>query len=306
VVNGIAASSAGVIMAVDNETVKLCSVATGCSPTTITDLATQRYNLRGVTVVGTDVYFFAAPSDPWILYSCPVAGCPPAGPNVVENNNDTIGAVAAGPDMVYWTRYSYCSNYSERCSLPGCTGISQLRLKAGSCANPYSDNTNNPSHEMTYPSSVVSAGAATVLWGTGGLYNDSTKFLRGCANTGTCVTPQEIDTGDTVVNALAYYDGFHYGAGGASIFRVADVMGTTTRTVVASDAQGLTGIAADASGIYWVNGTTGNVRRCPKLTGCTSAEVETLAVGQTGAKAIAIDANNVYWSLATKVMRVVK
>jgi hypothetical protein len=61
----------------------------------------------------------------------------------------------------------------------------------------------------------------------------------------------------------------------------------------------------DASGIYWVNGTTGKVLRCDTLTGC-SGSGETLAVGQIGAWRIALDEDFVYWATTTSVMKVAK
>ena len=61
----------------------------------------------------------------------------------------------------------------------------------------------------------------------------------------------------------------------------------------------------DASGIYWVNGTTGKVLRCATLAGC-SGSGETLATGQVGATRIALDAKFVYWATPTSVMKVAK
>ena len=88
--------------------------------------------LDDVTVAGTNVYFDGNEGDYAIVYRCPVAGCPGAGPDVIETVvNDSIGRVVAGPTDVVWTRYqSYYGPYSRRCSLPGCTSNADVRPKA--------------------------------------------------------------------------------------------------------------------------------------------------------------------------------
>jgi hypothetical protein len=304
-VNSIAASPKGVVMVTDGKNVKRCGIATGCSPTTITDLVTGSNNLSHVTVAGSEVFWDGAPTDPWIIWHCPVDGCPPAGATQAESKNDVIGALVAGPSAVYWTRAGYYAPYSEKCTPPACTDISYVRpyVTTGSQYN----STAVPDHEMTIPTSIVSVGANTVLWSTGTLYNNAMKWLRSCALASTCTTPTEIATAPTYsVSALTYYSGKHYVASAQALLSVDDVANTTTTANIASDATGIVGIAVDASGIYWVNGTTGTVKRCPKLTGCTSGEVQTLATGQNGATGIAVDATLVYWALPTKVEAVVK
>jgi hypothetical protein len=292
-------------MIVNDGDVKRCGISTGCSAETLSDVNTGQRALRHLAVAGSEVFWDGAPSDPWIVWHCPLTGCPGAGPTVAESNNDRFGALVAGPNDVYWTIAGFYSPYSHRCTPPACSSFTEVRPKLLS-GTPYDDPT-TPTHEMTIPTTIVSVGAATVLWNTGGLYSDSTKYLRSCALAAACPTPTEIDTSPTYgVSALAYYNGQHYGASAGSIFSVADVAGTTAHTALAPDAAGIVGIAVDASGIYWVNATSGNVRRCAKLAGCAAGEVETLATGQTGATGIAIDTDNVYWAMPTKVMRVVK
>jgi hypothetical protein len=304
-VSSIAASSMGIVMVVNGSDVKRCGIPTGCSAATLSDISTGSNNLNRVAVAGSEVFWDGAPSDPWIVWHCPLTGCPGAGPTVAESNNDTFGALVAGPNDVYWAISGYYAQYSHRCKPPACSTLTDVRPYSNT-GNQY-NSTLTPTHEMSIPTTIASVGAVTVLWNTGGLYNSGTKFLRSCALATTCTTPTEIDTAPTYgVSALTYYNGQHYGASGGSIFSVPDVAGATTRTALAPDAAGIVGMAVDASGIYWVNGTSGNVRRCAKLTGCAAGEVETLATGQTGAKAIAIDAANVYWAMPTKVMRVVK
>jgi len=292
----------GVLMVVNGQDLKRCGAAT-CTAQTLTDIATNLNNMEFVATSGSDILFVAAPSDPYIVYQCGVTGCPGAGPNQIESLNENVGALVAGPNHGYWTRANNCSTYSRRCSLPNCTNVADVRPIVNSCANNYTS-TANVTHELIVPSTTVSAGANTVVWGTGGTYNGSGSGIRGCPIGTTCNTWTEITAGGP--SALAYFNGNHYAANNANIYSVADTAGAATKTDLASDAAGIVGMAVDASGIYWVNATTGSVKRCAKLTGCTTGEIETLAVGQTGAIGIAIDTNNVYWAMPTKVMRVVK
>jgi hypothetical protein len=222
----------------------------------------------------------------------------------VENIvNDTIGRVVAGPNDVLWTRYTYYGPYSRRCALPGCASNVDVRTKG---TGNYSV---DPAREQSTPSAIVSVGAVSTLWATGALYNDNYKQLRACALGSPCAVPIEIDTAASSVSALTYFDNKHYGASGAAgggsvVFSVADAT-PGARALLVSDAAGITDVAVDASGIYWVNGSTGKVLRCAKLAGC-SGSGETLATGQTGATRIRLDAKFVYWMTATAVMQLAK
>lgn len=313
-VKSIDISSMGVVMIVDNgtsEDVKRCGVATGCTAATLSDVSTGGNQLERIAVSGTNVYWTTAPSDPWIVYRCPLTGCPGTGPNEIENTNDRIGALVAGPNDLYWALDNgYYGPHSKRCTLPACSSKQVVRVRGNTEYENLVDPSVNPSRERQRPSKVVSAGKTTVLWDTGSLYNSNVRRLRSCPLASQCTAPTEVNTDGAAVSALTYFNDRHYGASGANsgnvIFSVADVAGTTTRTVLVPDAAGIADVAVDASGIYWVNATTGNVRRCAKLTGCDAGSVETLATGQTGATAIRVDAANVYWALPTKVMRVVK
>ncbi|MBX3223763.1 MAG: hypothetical protein KF795_24840 [Labilithrix sp.] len=305
-VHGIAMSPSGVVISADSD-VSLCAKPDGCSAaTSLSTIVAGVIQLNDVTVAGTVVYFDGNDGDSEIVFRCPVAGCPGAGPDIIESTvNDTIGRVIAGPTDVLWTRYqSYYGQYSRRCSLPGCA--SSVAVRPIPTTGPYYD---SPQRELTVPSRVVSVGATSTLWATGGIFNDSTKNLRACPLASSCPTPTEIDTAEFTVSALTYYDGKHYGASGATgggnvIFSVSDAA-PGTRALLVSDAAGIADVAVDASGIYWVNGTTGKVLRCKTLKGCMGAG-ETLAVGQTGARRIALDASFVYWSTPTAVMKVAK
>lgn len=295
--------AAGVVMSMDDTKVRLCDLATGCNEAQLKPIASGLSYNQHVVVSGNTVFFDGQTGDPYLIYKCATTGCPGSGPDVVENIvNDSIGNIVAGPNALVWTRYqSYYGPYSNKCALPACSSVENVRLKP--TTGPYYS---DPAREQDVPSKVISAGVNTTLWSTGGLYNASVN-LRSCALGATC---SPIDIPGAGAQALTYYDGKHYGAGNSSpgdaIFTIADTVGTTTRTPIVNDDDGISDVAVDASGIYWVNSTTGQVRRCATLAGCSAAQIETLATGQTGATKIRVDAANVYWMTSTKVFRVVK
>jgi hypothetical protein len=304
-VHAIAMSPSGLVISAGSD-VTLCANASGCTLASLATIRAGVSQLNDVTVAGTDVYFDGNEGDSEIVYRCPVAGCPGAGPAVVENEvNDSIGRVVAGPTNVVWTRYqSYYGPYSRRCALPGCGSIADVRPEPNT--GPYY---NDPARELTVPSQIVSVGAASTLWATGSLYNSNLRQLRACSLAAACPTPTELDTEGNTVVALTYYDGKHYGAsfangGGNVIFSVNDVA-PGARTILVADAAGIKDVAVDASGIYWVNGTTGRVLKCATLTGCAGSG-ETLATGQVGALRIRLDGKFVYWMTPTSVMKVAK
>ncbi len=302
-VHAIAMGPTGLVISADSD-VSLCTKPEGCTAATaLTTLKAGVSQLNDVAVAGNDVYFDGNEGDSEIVYKCPVAGCPGGGPTIVENVvNDSIGRVVAGPTEVVWTRYqSYYGPYSRRCTLPGCASIADVRPKP--TTGPYYD---MATREMTVPSKIVSVGAVSTLWATGALYNDNYKQLRACGLASPCPTPTEIDTAAAYIVALTYHDGKHYAATGTgTIFSVSDAAPTAARTPLVTDTNGITDVAVDASGIYWVNGTTGKVLRCANLAGCQGAG-ETLATGQTGAKKIRLDAKFVYWATTTSVLKVAK
>ncbi len=296
-------------MLVNDRVVKRCNVPTGCSEATLESVCSREdTRLGGLVVAGDEVFFWPYESYPYSIHRCPVDGCPDT-PEQVPGPDDErghrIGVVVAGPDALYWTRDDRnLGPFSRRCALPECTTTSEVRVVGNV------DYNTAPARELTRPSSVVSVGANSVLWGTGGLGNDSTKQLRSCVLANPCTTPTEIDNGGAFVVALTYFDGHHYGisksTSGSTIFRVSDAASTTTATPVAADEAGVFSIAVDASGIYWANGATGKILRCPKLDGCNAEEIETLAVNQTNTSRIRVDANNVYWQRETKILRLAK
>lgn len=313
---GIAASPKGIVIAADSE-IDLCAKPEGCTAaTSLTPIKSGISQLNSVTVATTGTtstaFWSGNEGDYEVVYSCPVDGCPAGLANTVESVvNDQIGRVVAGPNTVLWTRENYYGPYSTKCTPPTCATNDPVRPKP-TTGPYYLDNTANPSHETTVPSTVFSVGATKTIWATGGLYNDGNKQLRYCTYGTSCATPAEISRGQFYgTKALTYFNGNHYVAIGNSTNPTGDVIGSisdaspSTPTPLVGDAMGITAIAVDASGIYWVNGTTGRVAKCATLTGCMGSG-ETLATGETGAKDIAVDDKYVYWATATAVRKVAK
>jgi hypothetical protein len=291
----------GVVISADSD-LTLCDLPGGCKPTTLKTIKAGLSGLSDAVVAGADVYFASNQGDNELLSRCPVTGCPPAGPVLIENVvNDGIGRIVAGPDHLVWSRtQGFYGPYLRSCSLPACSAVDAVRPIPP-------DPAGNPGHETTDPFVTMGVGLTKVLYATS-IYNDGTTHLRSCAFGAPCATPTKVDTGSSPVFALAYHAGVLYGAsgsaGGIGIWGASEAT-LSPRTPLASDAAGTSGLAVDASGIYWANGTTGKILRCGSLTGCAGGG-ELLASGQTGATRIRVDANFVYWMTPTQVMKVAK
>jgi hypothetical protein len=310
--HGIAASPKGIVMAGDSE-VDLCTKPEGCTAaTSITTIkgGVEALNSVTVAVTGTTstVFWDGNEGDNEVVYTCPIDGCPAGLATTVDNIvNDTVGRVIAGPNTVLWTRrQSYYGPYAAKCTPPTC-GTKDVVRPEGS-----SDYSADPARETTVPSTIFSVGATKTIWATGGLNNDNNKQLRYCTYGVSCATPTEISRGSFYgVRALTYFNGIHYVAMGNTTVTTSDIIGSIsdaspdTPTALAGDAIGISDIAVDASGIYWVNGTTGKVFRCATLTGCAGSG-EILAAGETAPKHIAVDDTYVYWANDTTVRKVAK
>jgi hypothetical protein len=290
-----------------NQDLTYCDLPNGCTSTNIKTIKAGVSQLNDAVVVGPNVYYDGNEGDFEIIYRCPVLGCPGTGPETIDRQvNDGIGRVIAGPNTVLWTRLqSFYGPYSKRCTLPQCAD--KLDVRPQPTTGPYSQVVDR---EQTIPTRITSVGAASTLWATGSLFNNNVKQLRACPLTGACPTPLELDTGANSVSALTFHNGKHYGAsfasgGGNVIFSVEDATPTVARTLLVTDAAGIVDVAVDPSGIYWVNGMTGRVAKCPTLTGCMGTG-ETLATGQQGALKIRLDSKFVYWLMPNAVMKVAK
>ena len=301
-VHAIDVAANGLVVSADNS-LTLCTLPGGCTATTLQTVGTGFAQLGDAAVAGADVYFQTGQGDFSLISKCPVAGCPAGGPTVIENVvNDSIGRIVAGPSNVAWSRtQSFYGPYIRSCTLPACSSVLALRPIPP-------DPSTNAGHETTIPIVTMAAGPTKLLYATS-IYNDGVTHLRECALGAACPTPTAIDTGASTVVALTQTGGLFYGAsgngsGGQVIWSASDAA-PTTRTPLVSDANGISDIAVDASGIYWINATTGKVQVCKTLTGCAGGGA-LLATGQTGATRIRVDASFVYWMTPTAVWKLAK
>jgi hypothetical protein len=227
--------------------------------------------------------------------------------------NDQAGVVAASPTHVVWSRQGGDSSYFDSCSLPeGCNAtnpvITRVRNENDHGApNGYSS---DPQHENDYPVTLMSVGAKTVFWNTGGTPQNSSQFLAYCSfASAPCNDGTLLDTGASNVVAMVHFNGTHFIATSHEsrndiIYAFSDETPTSTKPI-ANDVQGIAWIAADATGIYWANGKSGVILHCGNVTdGCTANE--TIATGQTGVKFVAVNSKYVFWATATKVFQVAK
>lgn len=301
-VHAIDISASGLVISADGD-LTLCSAAGGCTATTLKTVGTGFNQLGDAAVAGADVYFQTGEGDFSLISKCPLTGCPAGGPTLIENVvNDFIGRIVAGPNNVSWSRtQSFYGPYIRSCTLPGCSPVLGLRPIPP-------DPATNPGHETTKPIVTMAAGPTKLLYATS-IYNDGVTHLRSCGLGAACPTPTNIDTAGSTVVALTQSAGLFYGssangAGGQVIWSASDV-DPTKRTPLVTDAAGVSDIAVDASGIYWINGTTGKVQVCKTLTGCAGGG-DLLATGQTGATRIRVDAKFIYWMTPTAIWKLAK
>lgn len=307
-VHAIDVSASGVVVAADSD-VAYCAKAQGCTSTTVSVIAGAVNGLGDMAVEGANVVFKAtlAASGATLVQRCAIAGC--GTPETIDNiSNETLGRIVMGPTKGVWTATnSYYGPRIRKCERPGCTSVADLKSE-------YSGNwASLPDRETAVPFMHASVGTTKVMWATGGLASGADVQLRYCTIGQSCTTPGDVSRGTYgAVESLFFAVDKHYVA-------IEETPGAT-KTVIAStpdalpgsftplliDAKGVSSLWVDSSGIYWSNGVTGKIARCSKLTGCTAAEIEVLATGQTGATSVRADASTVYWIAGANVMAVAK
>jgi hypothetical protein len=252
-----------------DNTVNQRSLATN----TLTVLSTGQTNARGIAADGTHVY--------WALYRAsgeihraPIGGGPT---EVIVSAQPQSSYIAVDQTSVYWTNFTGTGSVMKAAKVPGATPIPLV--------------TNE-----TWPA-FLSVDATHVYW------NDWTNAGALVKVTLDGVTRTVLQSNVKSPFAMAKY--------GSSVFYVTDLGGDVVElsaldgsltTAIATGERKPHSIAADASGVYWGNNQSGEIR----FSAPGAAAPVTLASGQTGVSSIAVTANSVFWTTATSIVRLAK
>jgi hypothetical protein len=279
---------------------------------TVVPLASAVSKPAAITVGGGWLYWGAEGT----IYNMPLATLQASamvieGPNAKDNCGFFYGpGLWANDRNIYWAGVNVCAKIHGPSATSGTiagmyaangSGIGRL---AGSGNNVFNINSydgwlesSDGSRYIASALIVIAADAQNIYWvqgktqGTAILYKHSAPAL----NVGNAI---ELAKNQAYSDGIAAYDGFVYWtaapsalAGAGSVMRVSTSGGTVT--AVATGQTNPSGLAVDASGVYWTNRfTNGSVMRVAHAGG-TPVE---LATGQNGAHGIALDATTVYWT----------
>ena len=165
------------------------------------------------------------------------------------------------------------------------------------------------SPSSTYRFQAVGKGVAADSAGVYWLEGQNLVKQHDASSLGTG-TPGILSSGTTTSDGITTYNSLVYFTGASAIYSVPNTPGTPPTPLVAGQVSP-SGIAADASGVYWTNRNApqsgvplGTVMRAP-LAGGTAAPI---ASDQDDPHGIALDATTVYWtnSAGGQVMKVAK
>lgn len=288
------ATKTGVVIGADNA-VSICN-ASGC-----TNLqAGVAPSALGVT--SDRVYFEMVSGTTHYVRSCPLTGCPDAGAAEHEQRaNFGVGAFATSGDGIVWTHDSASGNDASGCTLLDACQATTARATFDL--------------ETQRPTKLITRGAKSIVWATGGTPGDAKKQLRYCPITPSpCTTPVEVTTDGAPITALAYFLGKHFFVAEeplmpyetfGKLYVLDDETHAVTRlasNVPLSTFSTMGALTADASGIYWTNTLEKRVLHCSG--DCQTYDV--LASDQDGVRLVAVNDSFVYWSLPTKILQVPK
>lgn len=208
------------------------------------------------------------------LYRCQLAGCS-SSPQFI---NTTPAPTSSNFEAfaVEGTSFLFNGTYS---------GVREAPLSGGAVSRTYSNFAGT---------GFAAATPAYVVW--------SDKFgggIRQCARSGGgCSSSTELTANVTATEITTLGDRavFVVSSGTGAEIQSCNVAGCSgAPTSIAKETGEVSGLAADAGGIYWTT-ASGAVRACKTpLVGCGAGSVVELANGQTGAGAVALDAGFVYW-----------
>ncbi len=237
-----------------------------------------------LAVVTGTIYFVGCSGDSCDdfhrLYQCPVAGCP-ALPPITTSNATAWLALAVGPTHAYVLAPGAVGG----CFLTDCAGTDQMWRN------------------------TVFGGSLLVGFALDGdsLYVDGEAEIRTCPEAEGCAAPAVVATSSAVASPFRAHAGrlYWFAASAPGIVRLYSCNAAScTSTVFASDADGVSELEVDDTGVYWMNASQGSIRHCP-LTGCVGAPAH-LGTGLATPKALTLGTGFVYWIEGSDIKRVAK
>lgn len=257
-------------------TVMACALA-GCNDKP-TVLASGQASPVGVAVAGAAVYWVdSLAADGGVggsVMTCATSGCggAPTALSAVENTPTSI-AVSGG--TAFWT-----GSATRRCSTSACSPVS------------------------------VGPGGARVAVDSSNVYWTAATGPVRCAVGGCGGSPTPIATGQFGPWAIAVDSANVYWSdiAGTLGVHVCPLTGCTGSTLLSPAPGEAYDVAVDATDVYWVELTSGNVLKCA-LTGCGGKPTAIAAQPNSNPSGIAVDAKAVYWVQSTSpgaVMKVAK
>jgi hypothetical protein len=235
------------------------------------------------TVAFLSSYTFPGQKD---LVVCPISGCPADPVSLVSRDNRTavISPIGIVGTNAYWALRNPFEGYV--------TDIARGPLAGGSALtiNTYSN---------------------TGGWG-GGLAVDSTSVyyidndtfnILSCPNGATCSSPTTVKSGGDSPVTLRIYGGKLYWSTYTGINRCTPSSCSNPERLVTMSG-GISELAVDANGFYWVAPSDGTLYSCP-LTGCVGGGSK-VGVAGTGVGNLRVGGEFIYWTNSGAIYRLRK
>jgi hypothetical protein len=237
-------------------------------------------NLSGVLVIGTTLFF--ANGSKSEVDTCARDGC--SGQATVPlSNTPALGAIATNGTDLFWTELGTSSFY--RCPGATCSDAAKVTLRTSG----------------VFASTIAASGDNLVFVSPG----DSAIYT--CKDEASCAAPlklgslSETEGQLTTANGVAYWTNPLDGR-----VQSCAITGCTEPVDIVKGHGRPSAIAVDATNVYFRDLQTLDVLRCP-VAGC-SGDPDILALDQdaTGAPRIVLDADYIYWTTKTSVVRLHK